>query len=103
MIFFFPEKRFALRYQFDPPNSKRLHRLPGELYTYYAQDAFGDDNDHWCIAPKTLELKVGAQVILLVNLDDTHVNGSQGIVIGFTEGKIPASETKEKKSDISDT
>jgi ATP-dependent DNA helicase PIF1 len=37
-----------------------------------------------CLAPKILELKVGAQVMLLKNLNTPHlVNGSQGTIVGF--------------------
>lgn len=36
------------------------------------------------MAPKALELKKGAQVMLIKNLDDTLVNGSLGTVIGFS-------------------
>lgn len=36
------------------------------------------------MAPKTLELKRGAQVMLIKNLDDTLVNGSLGTVLGFS-------------------
>lgn len=36
------------------------------------------------MAPKILELKKGAQVMLIKNLDDTLVNGSLGTVIGFS-------------------
>lgn len=36
------------------------------------------------MAPKTLELKKGAQVMLIKNLDETLVNGSLGTVIGFS-------------------
>ena len=38
-----------------------------------------------CIAPKQLSLRVGAQVMLLKNLDQTNrlVNGTRGVVVGF--------------------
>ena len=35
------------------------------------------------MAPRTLELKQGAQVMLIKNMDDTLVNGSLGTVVGF--------------------
>lgn len=36
------------------------------------------------MAPKMLELKKGAQVMLIKNLDETLVNGSLGTVLGFS-------------------
>lgn len=36
------------------------------------------------MAPKVLELKKGAQVMLIKNLDETLVNGSLGTVLGFS-------------------
>ncbi|KAK5627609.1 hypothetical protein RRF57_003324 [Xylaria bambusicola] len=35
------------------------------------------------MAPKSMDLKKGAQVMLIKNMDDTLVNGSLGKVIGF--------------------
>jgi len=35
------------------------------------------------MAPKMIELKTGAQVMLIKNMDDTLVNGSLGSIVGF--------------------
>lgn len=40
------------------------------------------------MAPKVLELKKGAQVMLIKNLDETLVNGSLGTVIGFSTESV---------------
>lgn len=40
-----------------------------------------------CMAPQTISLKKGAQVMLIKNIDDTLVNGSVGKVIAFMDEK----------------
>ena len=40
-----------------------------------------------CIAPQSISLKKGAQVMLIKNIDDTLVNGSVGKVIAFMDEK----------------
>ena len=76
--------RFAIRDQVDRSNNYHLARRSGDLHTYIAND-WGDINkiEQSCIAPKILQLKLNAQVILLKNMDDTLVNGSMGVVVGF--------------------
>jgi ATP-dependent exoDNAse (exonuclease V) alpha subunit len=45
----------------------------------------------WTSAPTKLELKLGAQVVLLKNLDVRGglVNGSRGVVVGFSKSNAP--------------
>ncbi|ROW14943.1 hypothetical protein VPNG_03363 [Cytospora leucostoma] len=69
-------------------NQRRLKDLPGEVHRYEALDS-GDPVVREkllgnMMAPKVLELKKGAQVMLIKNLDETLVNGSLGTVIGFS-------------------
>eukprot|EP00566_Odontella_aurita_P015482 CAMPEP_0113576188 /NCGR_PEP_ID=MMETSP0015_2-20120614/28144_1 /TAXON_ID=2838 /ORGANISM="Odontella" /LENGTH=341 /DNA_ID=CAMNT_0000479569 /DNA_START=6 /DNA_END=1028 /DNA_ORIENTATION=+ /assembly_acc=CAM_ASM_000160 len=66
-----------------------MARLSGETRTFKARDravnkTYENQLKH-CQAPESLELKVGAQVILLKNVDPDKglVNGSRGVVVGF--------------------
>lgn len=79
--------RFPTRSEVDNSNQRRIRELPGEVRRYDALDA-GDPKIRDkllsnMMAPKTLELKKGAQVMLIKNLDETLVNGSLGTVIDF--------------------
>jgi ATP-dependent DNA helicase PIF1 len=71
----------------DNSNQRRLRELPGRTYRYDAVDV-GDQNIRDkllqnMMCPKMLELKVGAQVMLIKNLDEQLVNGSIGKVTRF--------------------
>ena len=76
-------------------NKEALNEIDGPVKTYYAKDTgspFHTDffNKHTPI-PEVLDLKVGAQVVLLKNIDTAKglVNGSIGKVKGYTpEGVI---------------
>lgn len=79
---------FPTRNEVESSNMMRLRALPGEVRTFAAQDS-GDPNIRDkllenMMAPKVIDLKKGAQVMLIKNLDDTLVNGSLGKVIGFS-------------------
>ena len=72
----------------DHENAGELARLPGATHTYSAAET-GDKTalealDKSCPAPSSLQLKVGAQVVLVWNLSDRLVNGSRGVVTGFS-------------------
>lgn len=71
----------------DASNQRRLKALTGKPYRYDAIDS-GDPKIRDkllsnMMAPPTIELKKGAQVMLIKNMDDTLVNGSLGTVINF--------------------
>ena len=78
----------------DAYNNKRLEELPGQEMPLFASDS-GDPRfvallQKSCLAPETLLLKVGAQVMLLKNLDLEKglVNGSVGIVKEIDFGAV---------------
>ena len=64
-----------------------MRNLPGAVRRYDATDT-GDPNIRDkllqnMMAPKAMELKVGAQVMLIKNMNEVLVNGSLGTVVGF--------------------
>lgn len=85
-----PIQLFPLRRGADSANARRLQDIQGPIRTFVAVDGGSVEDDDTrdrllkdCIAPKTIELKKGAQVMLTANVDSLLVNGSQGRVIGF--------------------
>lgn len=71
----------------ESSNERRLRALPGQVYKYDAYDS-GEPTIRErllqnMMAPKSIELKKGAQVMLIKNMDETLVNGSLGTVEGF--------------------
>ncbi len=73
----------------DKANHREMDHLPGEVRSFSARDRGMNDTykaqlKH-CQAPATLELKVGAQVMLLKNIDLEKglANGSRGVVVRF--------------------
>ncbi|KAF4828109.1 ATP-dependent DNA helicase PIF1 [Colletotrichum tropicale] len=96
---------FPTRWEVENSNQARLRNLPGKPYRYDASDG-GDANVRDkllqnMMAPKTIELKVGAQVMLIKNMDDTLVNGSLGKVVKFmSEGSFESWTMPEYGSDV---
>ena len=74
----------------DRLNNQRLSALPFPTVRFSAvesgEEMYRKQLDSACLAPLLLEVKVGAQVMLLKNLsfEDHLVNGSRGIVMGYT-------------------
>jgi ATP-dependent DNA helicase PIF1 len=75
----------------DNSNNLRMSRLRGESKTYHASDGGLATGDHRqklldnFMAQQVLHLTVGAQVMLIKNIDETLVNGSMGIVVAFQD------------------
>lgn len=75
-------------------NAYKMRSLQGKSYTFKAVDT-GTERDEArrdkllsnCMAPPVLELKKGAQVMLIKNIDENLVNGSLGKVIAFMNEK----------------
>jgi ATP-dependent DNA helicase PIF1 len=87
--------RFPTRREVDNENFARLAKLPGETRVYIAKDHGNSQVLEHCIAPTRLILKVGAQVMLVKNIEKTLVNGLMGIVRGFSgqgDDKMPIVE-----------
>ncbi|GAA5862115.1 hypothetical protein JCM1840_001648 [Sporobolomyces johnsonii] len=87
-----PTELFPMRHQVEHANQNRLKALQGEAVTFKADDwalnrtASQMKDDPYLknfMAPETLVLKPGAQVMLIKNLDATLVNGTVGTVVGF--------------------
>ncbi|XP_066197548.1 ATP-dependent DNA helicase PIF1 [Saccopteryx leptura] len=74
-------------------NKRRLQDLPGEVHSFEAIDSDPEQArtlDVQCPVSKLLQLKRGAQVMLVKNLAVSRglVNGARGVVVGFeTEGR----------------
>lgn len=80
---------FCKNIDVDGYNRERMAQLTSAAKTYTARDSgesfHTDTFNKNCPAPQVLELKVGAQVLLVANLDvqSGFVNGSVGIVKAF--------------------
>lgn len=93
---------YSHRRNVDAENVKCLQDINTESHTFYAEDEgtnpYLKQLQQNCPAPYELELKVGAQVILLKNLDFENelVNGARGLVVEFRK---PDRSEREKERD----
>ena len=80
----------------DKANGREMNKLEGEVVTFNSRDRAVSDGHQkqlkHCAAPQVLKLKVGAQVMLLKNLDLDKglANGSRGVVVRFQRPKSQA-------------
>ena len=86
---------FPTRNEVEAANNGRMANLTGLSMEYIAEDG-GSILDKTqrdkllanCMAPQTITLKKGAQVMLIKNIDDTLVNGSIGKVVAFMDERM---------------
>eukprot|EP00579_Thalassiosira_antarctica_P012030 CAMPEP_0201922578 /NCGR_PEP_ID=MMETSP0903-20130614/10574_1 /ASSEMBLY_ACC=CAM_ASM_000552 /TAXON_ID=420261 /ORGANISM="Thalassiosira antarctica, Strain CCMP982" /LENGTH=778 /DNA_ID=CAMNT_0048459739 /DNA_START=65 /DNA_END=2401 /DNA_ORIENTATION=+ len=91
----------------DKANEREMAKLPGEIHTFKSRDRAVNDamkgQLKGCQAPPQLDLKIGAQVMLLKNIDLEKglANGSRGVVVGFQRPKSGSDvPTGFKKMDL---
>lgn len=94
-----------MRHDVDRANQNRLRALPGEETVFKAEDnvtnlhpgADKKENTYLknFMAVEQLVLKVGAQVMLIKNLDTTLVNGTVGTVVGFGVQELQESDDED--------
>lgn len=71
----------------DVINERELSRLPGASKRFFAKDSSTEERFYKnLVVQRELELKVGAQVVVLKNMPEYGLfNGSRGVVTGFSE------------------
>ena len=85
-----PLKLYPLNQDVDLMNSSELAKINKPANTYI-MNSFGDQNiveslKKGCIAKEELSLKIGTPVLFIKNnRKEGYINGTQGVVIGFTE------------------
>ena len=89
-----PTILFCRNLDVDAINKSSIKRIEGEMYTkesldYYADDSYKKLYEKSFTMQPELELKVGAQVMLLINLnvEGGLVNGSRGVVTNFVRDR----------------
>lgn len=87
-----PAELYSTRSEVERANYSRLSRLPGKAHIFHAIDGGALEDRELrekllqnFLAPKELQLKIGAQVMMIKNIDATLVNGSLGKVIDFID------------------
>lgn len=96
-----PTELFPLRKEVERANAARLSAIHTPSYPFVARDS-GPPTEQRAkllaamMAVERLELKVGAQVMLIKNMDEKLVNGSVGRVLGFHPASSAVSGDKMK-------
>lgn len=82
-----PTQLYPLRSQVDHANAAKMSGLEGRIFEFHAYDSETEGPQakllDQLMAPKVLQLKIGAQVLLIRNISDEMVNGRRGQVLTF--------------------
>jgi ATP-dependent DNA helicase PIF1 len=93
-----PTKLYCKNIDVDAINIFELRKLKSESKSYVLECISKEklDASKYCNAPHAVELKIGAQVMLLYNLNTEIglINGSRGIVVNFNEHDAPIVQFK---------
>lgn len=82
-----PIRLFSRKDMVNSFNHRKLEELSGEEHNFMSTDSGDARLLNQCPVPQNLCLKIGAQVMLMRNLDQRSVNGTMGILIGFERSK----------------
>lgn len=88
-----PTFLYGKKVDVNKKNIAELESLKGQYYEYKAKDSFLEVNQHCdldLLAPAIVSYKIGAQVMLTVNLDVKNqlCNGSRGVITKLLENYI---------------
>ncbi len=88
----------------DSLNSQALAAIDGAAKTFAMESIKGSKKlveslMNSCLAPQVLELKIGAEVMFVVNnIKEGYVNGTRGRVVAFTDENLPVVVTADEKT-----
>lgn len=85
-----PTTLYALNKDVDRINDEKIRRLPGEPVCFRSYDYFSKKSgSHVFRVPENLVLKLGAQVIILRNIEELGVvNGTRGVVTNLDVSEL---------------
>lgn len=93
-----PTRLYTHNVNVDAINNAELEKLDGQEKTFRMETrgfkTFVEGLKRSCLAPETLHLKVGAEVMFVKNdVEGTYVNGTRGIVQAFDKEGFPVVRT----------
>ena len=89
----------TIEYKADMFIENKYQKRPPDMKVVRPSDHYWKNMENYTIAPKKLNLVIGAQVVVIKNIFNMGlVNGSRGVVIGFTSNREPLVEFMDKRT-----